>query len=103
MDHATPAPFARSSVYSSDVAKMINCPVLHVNGDHPEGSWRVRITCINNILFTFIHIDVIRAVQIAFEYRNKFRKDIVIDLIVYRRWYVLVSFLTQHGPDRSFL
>ncbi|KAF8546555.1 hypothetical protein OG21DRAFT_1104052 [Imleria badia] len=45
---------------------MINCPVLHVNGDCPE--------------------DVSRAIEIAFKYRNYFRKDIVIDLVVYRRW-----------------
>ncbi|KIJ59952.1 hypothetical protein HYDPIDRAFT_117851 [Hydnomerulius pinastri MD-312] len=64
--YTTPASSARSSLYCSDVAKMINCPVLHVNGDYPE--------------------DVVRAVEIAFKYRNHFRKDIVIDLIVYRRW-----------------
>ncbi|KAG1729579.1 thiamine diphosphate-binding protein [Suillus lakei] len=64
--YTTPASSARSSFYCSDVAKMINCPVLHVNGDYPE--------------------DVVRAVDIAFKYRNHFRKDIVIDLIVYRRW-----------------
>ncbi|KAG1718674.1 thiamine diphosphate-binding protein [Suillus paluster] len=64
--YTTPASSARSSLYCSDVAKMINCPVLHVNGDYPE--------------------DVVRAVDIAFKYRNHFRKDIVIDLIVYRRW-----------------
>ncbi|KAG1879848.1 thiamine diphosphate-binding protein [Suillus subluteus] len=64
--YTTPASSARSSFYCSDIAKMINCPVLHVNGDCPE--------------------DVVRAVDIAFKYRNHFRKDIVIDLIVYRRW-----------------
>ncbi|KAG2368119.1 dehydrogenase E1 and transketolase domain-containing protein 1 [Suillus spraguei] len=64
--YTTPASSARSSFYCSDIAKMINCPVLHVNGDYPE--------------------DVVRAVDIAFKYRNHFRKDIVIDLIVYRRW-----------------
>ncbi|KIJ14628.1 hypothetical protein PAXINDRAFT_12464 [Paxillus involutus ATCC 200175] len=64
--YTTPASSARSSMYCSDIAKMVNCPVLHVNGDYPE--------------------DVIRAVEIAFKYRNYFRKDIVIDLIVYRRW-----------------
>ncbi|KAG1828499.1 thiamine diphosphate-binding protein [Suillus variegatus] len=64
--YTTPASSARSSFYCSDIAKMINCPVLHVNGDSPE--------------------DVVRAVDIAFKYRNHFRKDIVIDLIVYRRW-----------------
>ncbi|KAF9232585.1 dehydrogenase E1 and transketolase domain-containing protein 1 [Melanogaster broomeanus] len=64
--YTTPASAARSTMYCSDIAKMINCPVLHVNGDYPE--------------------DVVRAVEIAFKYRNYFRKDIVIDLIVYRRW-----------------
>ncbi|KAG1838453.1 thiamine diphosphate-binding protein [Suillus subalutaceus] len=64
--YTTPASSARSSFYCSDIAKMINCPVLHVNGDCLE--------------------DVVRAVDIAFKYRNHFRKDIVIDLIVYRRW-----------------
>ncbi|KAH0826763.1 thiamine diphosphate-binding protein [Lanmaoa asiatica] len=64
--YTTPASAARSSLYCSDVAKMVNCPVLHVNGDYPE--------------------DVSRAIEIAFKYRNYFRKDIVIDLMVYRRW-----------------
>ncbi|OBZ67945.1 putative 2-oxoglutarate dehydrogenase E1 component DHKTD1, mitochondrial [Grifola frondosa] len=64
--YTTPASSARSSLYCSDIAKMINAPVLHVNGDYPE--------------------DVARAVEIAFKYRNYFRKDIIIDLIVYRRW-----------------
>nr|XP_019004663.1 oxoglutarate dehydrogenase (succinyl-transferring), E1 component [Kwoniella mangroviensis CBS 8507]OCF68124.1 oxoglutarate dehydrogenase (succinyl-transferring), E1 component [Kwoniella mangroviensis CBS 8507] len=64
--YTTPASLARSSVYSSDVAKMIGCPILHVNGDDPEA--------------------VARAVDIAFRYRQMFRKDVVIDLICYRRW-----------------
>ncbi|KAJ6475095.1 thiamine diphosphate-binding protein [Mycena vitilis] len=64
--YTTPATGARSSLYCSDVGKMINAPVLHVNGDHPE--------------------DVVRAMEVAFEYRNYFRKDIIVDLLVYRRW-----------------
>lgn len=64
--YTTPASGARSSLYCSDIGKMINAPVLHVNGDYPE--------------------DVTRAIEIAFKYRNFFRKDIIIDLIVYRRW-----------------
>ncbi|KAF8498860.1 dehydrogenase E1 and transketolase domain-containing protein 1 [Gautieria morchelliformis] len=64
--YTTPASSARSSLYCSDVAKMINAPVLHVNGDYPE--------------------DVARAMEVAFKYRNHFRKDIVVDLMVYRRW-----------------
>ncbi|KAF8879401.1 dehydrogenase E1 and transketolase domain-containing protein 1 [Infundibulicybe gibba] len=63
--YTTPASGARSSFYCSDVGKMINAPVLHVNGDHPE--------------------DVVRAMNIAFRYRNYFRKDIIVDLLVYRR------------------
>lgn len=46
--YTTPASSARSSFYCSEVAKMINCPVLHVNGDHPEGLLYVSV---NNILF----------------------------------------------------
>ncbi|EJU02343.1 dehydrogenase E1 and transketolase domain-containing protein 1 [Dacryopinax primogenitus] len=64
--YTTPSTSARSSLYCSDVAKMIAAPVLHVNGDHPE--------------------DVVRAIQTAFTYRQHFRKDIVVDLITYRRW-----------------
>ncbi|KAF9373606.1 hypothetical protein CPB97_000429 [Podila verticillata] len=64
--YTTPAQNARSSVYSSDIGKMINAPVIHVNGDHPE--------------------EVVHAMRLAFEYRNKFRKDVILDLIAYRRW-----------------
>lgn len=64
--YTTPASSARSSLYCSDVGKMINAPVLHVNGDYPE--------------------DVARAIDIAFQYRHQFRKDVIIDLLVYRRW-----------------
>ncbi|ORX36355.1 Thiamin diphosphate-binding protein [Kockovaella imperatae] len=64
--YTTPASFARSSIYSSDIGKMIGCPILHVNGDYPEA--------------------VVRAVDVAFRYRQMFRKDIIIDLICYRRW-----------------
>ncbi|KAG8775366.1 hypothetical protein FRC15_000597 [Serendipita sp. 397] len=64
--YTTPGTIARSSLYCSDIGKMINAPVLHCNGDFPE--------------------DVSRAMEIAFEYRNFFRKDIIVDLITYRRW-----------------
>jgi len=71
-------------LYCSDVGKMINAPVLHVNGDHPEGSTIVILSFFYSPLFA----DVARAIEIAFQYRHHFRKDVIIDLLAYRRWHV---------------
>ncbi len=63
----TTAPrFARSSPYPSDVAKIAQAPIFHVNGDDPEA--------------------VVHSAKIATEYRQKFNRDVVIDIVCYRRY-----------------
>jgi 2-oxoglutarate dehydrogenase E1 component len=55
----------RSTEYASDLAKMILAPIFHVNGDSPESA--------------------VHAIQMAMEYRQRFKKDVIIDLICYRK------------------
>ncbi|OCX65869.1 2-oxoglutarate dehydrogenase E1 component [Thioclava sp. SK-1] len=63
----TTAPhFSRSSPYPTDIALMVEAPIFHVNGDDPEA--------------------VVHAAKVAIEFRQKFHKDVVIDLICYRRF-----------------
>jgi 2-oxoglutarate dehydrogenase E1 component len=61
----TPPSEGHTSVYATDVAKTIQAPIFHVNGDDPEA--------------------VVRVAEHAFAYRQKFKRDVVIDLVCYRR------------------
>jgi len=68
--------FARSSPYPSDLGKVVEAPILHCNGDDPEA--------------------VVHCAKIAIEFRQKFNKDVVIDMICYRR------FGHNEGDEPSF-
>ncbi|KAI9563198.1 hypothetical protein GHT06_010655 [Daphnia sinensis] len=64
--YTTPADRGRSSRYCSDIAKSIGVPIIHVNGADPEA--------------------VVRAARLAWNYRKKFRRDVFVDVLCYRRW-----------------
>ncbi|XP_036432329.1 LOW QUALITY PROTEIN: probable 2-oxoglutarate dehydrogenase E1 component DHKTD1, mitochondrial [Colossoma macropomum] len=64
--YTTPSERGRSSLYCSDIGKMVGCAVIHVNGDDAE--------------------EVLRATRLAVEYQRRFRKDVIVDLLCYRQW-----------------
>uniref|UniRef100_A0A8C4K1A3 2-oxoadipate dehydrogenase complex component E1 n=1 Tax=Dromaius novaehollandiae TaxID=8790 RepID=A0A8C4K1A3_DRONO len=66
LGYTTPAERGRSSLYCSDIGKIVGCAVIHVNGDDPE--------------------EVVRATRLAVEYQRQFRGDVIVDLLCYRQW-----------------
>jgi 2-oxoglutarate decarboxylase len=56
---------SRSTLYATDIARMVQAPIFHVNGDDPEAS--------------------VRVLRLAFDYRQEFKRDVVVDMICYRR------------------
>uniref|UniRef100_A0A8D0Q467 2-oxoadipate dehydrogenase complex component E1 n=1 Tax=Sus scrofa TaxID=9823 RepID=A0A8D0Q467_PIG len=66
LGYTTPAERGRSSLYCSDIGKLVGCAIIHVNGDSPE--------------------EVVHAARLALEYQRQFRKDVIVDLLCYRQW-----------------
>ncbi len=58
--------FARSTVHATDIAKAVQAPIFHVNGDDPDAC--------------------VRTIRLAFDFRNAFKKDVVVDMVCYRRY-----------------
>uniref|UniRef100_A0A4W3IP28 2-oxoadipate dehydrogenase complex component E1 n=1 Tax=Callorhinchus milii TaxID=7868 RepID=A0A4W3IP28_CALMI len=66
LGYTTPAERGKSSLYNSDIGKIVHCAVIHVNGNDAE--------------------EVVRATRLAVEYQRRFRKDVIVDLLCYRQW-----------------